>query len=132
MLTCFSKKVACEGLVDLIETGQMESAKMTALLKKYLQPMVAEGIDYLVLGCTHYPYLLPQIQRLIPTSIKVIDSGYAVARQTRNILAQYHLLNEKQDYVATHKWVTNGNLDILKQFAEYKDEKKHSIEVLKL
>ncbi|WP_315156685.1 glutamate racemase [Capnocytophaga leadbetteri] len=121
-----------EGLVDLIEAGQMESAKMTALLQKYLQPMVAEGIDYLVLGCTHYPYLLPQIQRFIPASIKVIDSGYAVARQTRNILAQYHLLNEKQDYVATHKWVTNGNLEILKQFAAYKDEKKHSIEVLKL
>ena len=118
--------------IGVLATRRTLTSDLFAKTSEHLQPMVAEGIDYLVLGCTHYPYLLPQIQQFIPASIKVIDSGYAVARQTRNILAQYHLLNEKQDYVATHKWVTNGNLEILKQFAAYKDEKKHSIEVLKI
>jgi len=48
--------------------------------------MVEANIDYLVLGCSHYPYLIPQIQKIIPKSIKIIDSGEAVARQTKNIL----------------------------------------------
>ena len=48
-----------EGLVDLIEAGRIESPKMTQLLRRHLLPMVALGIDYLVLGCTHYPYHRP-------------------------------------------------------------------------
>lgn len=77
-----------EGLIELIESGRMESTDMTRLLRKYLLPMVAEGIDYLVLGCTHYLYLLPQIRAILPANIKVIDSGYAVAKQTRKVLAE--------------------------------------------
>ena len=106
-----------EGLVDLIEAGRIKSPEMTLLLRKYLLPMVAEGIDYLVLGCTHYPYLLPQIQELIPPHIKVIDSGYAVAKQTRNILSQHHLLNDDATAEAQHLWLANGKVEVLQQFA---------------
>ena len=106
-----------EGLVDLIEAGRIESPEMTQLLRRHLLPMVALGIDYLVLGCTHYPYLLPQIQQLIPAHIKVIDSGYAVAKQTRNILLQHHLLNEDTSMIPSHLWLANGNTEVLKQFA---------------
>lgn len=106
-----------EGLVDLIEAGRIESPEMTQLLRRHLLPMVALGIDYLVLGCTHYPYLLPQIQQLIPPHIKVIDSGYAVAKQTRNILLQHHLLNEDTSMTPSHIWLANGNTEVLKQFA---------------
>ncbi len=105
-----------EGLVDLIENGQMESPEMLELLQKYLLPMVEEGIDHLVLGCTHYPYLLPQIQKIIPETIKVIDSGYAVAKQTQNILKQHNLLN-LFDEKPKHVWYANGSLSVLKQFA---------------
>ncbi len=109
-----------EGLVDLIENGQIESPQMIELLKKYLSPMVDEDIDYLVLGCTHYPYLLPQIQKIIPESIKVIDSGYAVAKQTKNILEQHNLLNfsKKQPQ---HIWYANGTTEILQYFAPKQD-----------
>lgn len=105
-----------EGLVDLIERGLIDSPEMYLLLEKYLYPMVDEGIDHLVLGCTHYPYLLPQIQQIIPENIKVIDSGYAVAKQTRNILSQNALLNDSFAK-PEHIWLTNGNLDVLQQFA---------------
>ena len=82
-----------EGIVQLIESGKLESAEMTALLKLYLQPMIHANIDYLVLGCTHYPYLVPQLLQLLPEHVKIIDSGEAVARQTEAVLKKHNLLN---------------------------------------
>ena len=80
-------------LVKLIENGDMHSEKMSELLEAYLLPMVAQNIDYLVLGCTHYPYLIPQIKKIIPNHIKIIDSGEAVAKQTKHILESHNLFN---------------------------------------
>lgn len=77
-----------EGLVQLIEDGQIDSAEMDQLLHTYLNPMVEANIDYLVLGCSHYPYLIPQIEKILPKHIKIIDSGEAVARQTQNVLRE--------------------------------------------
>ncbi|MES2240400.1 MAG: glutamate racemase [Bacteroidota bacterium] len=74
------------GLVELIENGQIESPEMTQLLHSYLNPMIDANIDFLVLGCSHYPYLIPQIRAIIPNHIRIIDSGLAVARQTQNLL----------------------------------------------
>lgn len=76
------------GLVELIENGEINSPEMTKLLQSYLQPMIDQNIDYLVLGCSHYPYLIPQIQNIIPKQIHIIDSGEAVAKQTKNILLE--------------------------------------------
>jgi glutamate racemase len=76
------------GLVELIENGQIDSPAMEALLHQYLRPMIAANIDYLVLGCSHYPYLIPQIQKILPPHITIIDSGEAVARQTQRVLEQ--------------------------------------------
>lgn len=77
------------GLVQLIENGAINSAEMKALLVSYLTPMIAANIDYLVLGCSHYPYLIPQIRALLPQHIQIIDSGEAVAKQTKNILKEH-------------------------------------------
>lgn len=74
------------GLVQLIEDGQINSLEMTQLLYSYLTPMIDANIDYLVLGCSHYPYLIPQIKKILPEHIHIIDSGQAVARQTQKIL----------------------------------------------
>ena len=84
-------------LVTLIENGEMHSKRMTQLLNDYLLPMVAQDIDYLVLGCTHYPYLIPQIKKIIPKHIKIIDSGEAVAKQTKHILEINNLFNNTKD-----------------------------------
>jgi glutamate racemase len=61
---------------------------MQALLQSYLQPMIEANIDYLVLGCSHYPYLIPQIKKILPDHIQIIDSGQAVARQTQKVLEE--------------------------------------------
>lgn len=76
------------GLVQLIENGQINSTEMTQLLYSYLTPMIEANIDYLVLGCSHYPYLIPQIKKILPEHIQIIDSGQAVAKQTQNILRE--------------------------------------------
>ncbi|AWG24001.1 glutamate racemase [Flavobacterium kingsejongi] len=81
------------GLVQLIENGDLHSPEMTELLQTYLAPMIKANIDYLVLGCTHYPYLIPQIRKIIPEHVKIIDSGEAVARQTSSILTVNNALN---------------------------------------
>lgn len=75
-------------LVPLIENGAITSPEMTQLLHTYLQPMIDADIDYLVLGCSHYPYLIPQIKKILPKNIQIIDSGEAVARQTQKIIEE--------------------------------------------
>ncbi|WP_194767024.1 glutamate racemase [Tamlana sp. I1] len=100
------------GIVELIEGGKLYSEEMNALLKLYLNPMVDANIDYLVLGCTHYPYLLPQLLKILPKHVKIIDSGEAVARQTKAILEKHDLLNS-QTKLAETKFYTNGNPEIM-------------------
>ena len=85
------------GLVPLIENGEMNSKEMNELLHSYLEPMIAANIDYLVLGCSHYPYLIPQIKKILPKEIKIIDSGEAVARQTKNVLLERNGLNNEMN-----------------------------------
>ncbi|KQO34774.1 glutamate racemase [Flavobacterium sp. Leaf82] len=106
------------GLVQLIEDGNLYSPEMTQLLESYLQPMIDENIDYLVLGCSHYPYLIPQIKKILPEHIQIIDSGEAVARQTQNVL------REKVGFTDTLKndpvFYVNSNPEVLKSILDYK------------
>ena len=99
------------GLVELIEDGEIDSPKMNHLLEEYLRPMVNANIDYLVLGCSHYPYLIPQIKKLIPASIQIIDSGEAVARQTKKVLLEKVGFNS--DTNCKQLFLTNGNPIVL-------------------
>ncbi|MFD2552045.1 glutamate racemase [Bizionia sediminis] len=105
------------GIVQLIESGQLESEAMTQLLKQYLQPMIAANVDHLVLGCTHYPYLIPQLKKLLPPEVKIIDSGEAVARQTEYILNQHQLLNT-QSNKAKCLFYTNTQTKVLASLIE--------------
>ena len=106
-----------EGIVQLIENGKLNSEEMKALLKIYLKPMLEAEIDYLVLGCTHYPYLIPILNNILPKKVKIIDSGEAVARQTKVVLSKNNLLNlskKKSQYT----FYSNGDIKILKQLLE--------------
>lgn len=101
-------------LVTLIENGEMNSPEMSDLLQKYLTPMIEQNIDYLVLGCTHYPYLIPQIQKIIPKNIKIIDSGEAVARQTKSILENKVGFRNSLEK-STQIFYTNANPKVLSE-----------------
>lgn len=101
------KETVGKGLVELIEGGKLNSKEMTSLLSLYLEPMIADNIDSLVLGCTHYPYLIPQIKSIVGSKIKIIDSGEAVARQTKAVLKQLNLLNIDAKHQPKHKLYIN-------------------------
>lgn len=79
-------------LVPFVEQGQQLSPACLHVLEQILAPVVAQGADYLVLGCTHYPFLKEAIQVLFADQLTLIDSGLAVARQTARVLMQHELL----------------------------------------
>ncbi len=85
--------IGCAGLEDAVETGSLHSSETLLLLKKYLAPAQHAGADYIVLGCTHYPFLREKIQALVGPTIHLIDSGAAIARQTARLLAVQHIQN---------------------------------------
>lgn len=76
----------CRGLVELIEAGQTEGSATAALLQEVLAPMLAAGIDTLILGCTHYPFVLPLLQTVVGPDVTIIDPAPAVARQAKRVL----------------------------------------------
>jgi len=86
-------EVIGEGLVPLIEEGNINSEEIKSLLKKYLQPMLKANVDYLVLGCSHYPYLIPLLKKLLPKKVSIIDSGEAIAKQTKNVLEKNNIVS---------------------------------------
>jgi len=87
--------VAATGLVELVEAGVLEGDVVQAALKPLLDPMVEVGVDEVVLGCTHYPFLRGEIERYLGADIEVIDSGLAIARRTQFLLEEANALGAR-------------------------------------
>jgi glutamate racemase len=81
----------CTGLVQEIEAGRLDGPETRRILNQALQPMLQAGIDTVVLGCTHYPLVIPQIQSICGPQVRVIDPAPAVARQTERLAGQISL-----------------------------------------
>lgn len=101
-------KATCPGLVSQIEKGYLATPKTNRILAEALLPMLAQGVDTLVMGCTHFPFVIPEIEKITRGCVRVIDPAPAVARQTGRVLAQKGLLAVRQ----AEGWVdfyTTGN-----------------------
>jgi glutamate racemase len=85
--------VAPPDLVELIESGKINHSQTRNLLTDYLLPLKVKGMDTLVLGCTHFPFLRPLLTDILGRQVQLVDSGAAVARQTKRVLEQKNLLN---------------------------------------
>jgi glutamate racemase len=81
----------CPGLVAQIESGLLDDPHTRRILSAALQPMLGQGIDTIVLGCTHYPFVIPMIQEIAGAGVRVIDPAPAVARQVDRVLAAHAL-----------------------------------------
>jgi glutamate racemase len=107
-------EVVGTGIVELIEAGKIDTDAMRQLLIRITQPFMISGIDYLVLGCSHYPYIKHILEELLPKNVRIIDSGTAVARQTLAVLQQYNILNESSE-LGMHQLFSNAHISTLQQ-----------------
>jgi glutamate racemase len=104
----------CPGLVDQVELGDLDSANTRSLISQFVQPLLAQQADILVLGCTHYPFLKPVIQEIAGAGVlRVIDSGAAIARRLHSLLQHHGLLSEanQSGSVAFFTSAENGKAD---------------------
>lgn len=104
---------ACSGLAEQVEKGELRSPATAALVRRYVEPLIRQGADALVLGCTHYPFLLPLIEQAARQAggldANVIDTGDAVARQLQRVLNDRGLLRGVPSGAASiHGWTTGS------------------------
>lgn len=109
-----------EGLVELVEAGKANSPEAESLLRKYITPMIDCNIDHLVLGCTHYPFLKPIIDKIVSADVTIIDPAPAVALQTKRVAEQNLLAcHEKKHPCEVHvDFYSSGNSDVLRGLVE--------------
>ena len=75
-----------EGLVETVEKGVLDGPEVEALVRRCIDPMLEAGADHIVLGCTHYPFLQPVIERLAGPGVTIVNPAPAVARQAQRLL----------------------------------------------
>ena len=102
----------CPGLVEQIEQGNLDGPETRRILDKALKPMLAGGIDTVVMGCTHYPFVIPQIEDITGPSVRTIDPAPAIARQVGRLLAQNGLVNPSEQH-GVMQFYTSGDPDAL-------------------
>ena len=101
-------EATCPGLVKQIERGYLNTFLTRRILQQALQPMLAEGVDTLVMGCTHFPFVIPLIQQIAGDGVRVIDPAPAIARQTERVLFQRYLLQPSSGDTF-HRYLTSGD-----------------------
>jgi glutamate racemase len=104
--------IAGDGLVEAVERGDFRTPETESAVRRAIEPMLAQGVDAIVLGCTHYPFLKPVIRDLAGEGIQLIDSGEGVARQTKRVLEAGHLLR-MPDRPGTLTAYTSGDPDVV-------------------
>jgi glutamate racemase len=102
-------KEVCPGLVQQVEAGRLDTPDTLEMLDRFLQPIRAAGADTIVLGCTHYPFVIEAIRHLAP-GVNVIDPAPAIARQVDRVLHE-RKLGGHADRIGQHRFVTSGDRD---------------------
>ena len=97
---------ACPGLVQQIEKGELTNGETKNILQSALLPMLDQGIDTVVLGCTHYPFVIPSIEQIVGTQVRVIDPAPSIARQVRRLLEAEKLCASGKELANIHYYTT--------------------------
>jgi glutamate racemase len=118
---------AGKGLVELVEANKADTDEAEALLRKYIEPMLLSGIDRLVLGCTHYPFMINRIKKITGDKVTIDDPSFAVAKRTKDLLTVQQLLNSGNEKLP-YKFFINGCPEILEIMLDQITAAKYSIE----
>jgi len=113
-----------EGLVTAIERGELHSVKLRGVLHRHLELLISDKTDYLVLGCTHYPLLIPMIKEIIGEDVTIVDSGKAVAEQTKRILRAENLISDS-NILGTHSLLVSGKMGVMKSIIRELGRENH-------
>jgi len=101
----------CVGLVECIERGELSSGTTLSLLGQYCKPLLDEGADTIVLGCTHYPFVKPLIRQIVGDDVALIDTGAAVAKHLQKRLAALDLLTQQHQAGTVKFWTNSQSAD---------------------
>lgn len=105
----------CPEFVTLVESGQLDGPATRRAAQTYLRPLLDAGIDQLVLGCTHFPFLMPVIQETVGPGVEIIDPGPAIARQAGRVIAAHRRAG---DYPGEVVYFTSGDAHAFHSLAE--------------
>jgi glutamate racemase len=97
----------CVGLVECIERGELDAPETKALIRLYTSPLLVDGADTIVLGCTHYPFIKEVIQDVVGREITLIDTGAAVAKQLKRQLEEKSLFSVGQEKTEVNFWTNS-------------------------
>jgi len=103
----------CNGLVQRIEQGNLSGDETRKILEDALQPMLEKNIDTVVLGCTHYPFVIPLIEEIVGENVRVIDPAPSVAKQAQRLLEAGGVISETESK-GMIKIFTSGDPEVLK------------------
>lgn len=106
--------ISCPHLENVVEQGEFHSAEVDKLLLKYLGEIKNSDADYLVLGCTHYPFLRKYIGKIFGPGVKLLDGGKAIAKQTKVLLENNHIKNKEKKKGETLYFTTGDPLKFSK------------------
>lgn len=107
-----------EGLVELVESGETDTPQARQLIGKYVVPMIEQGVDHIVLGCTHYPFLEGVIKEFTGEGVEIVNPAPAIARRVEEVLAQRRskFVGNEVPVINGNMFVTTGdNLEVMKQ-----------------
>lgn len=103
----------CSGLVQQIEMGNLQGDETRKILEDALHPMLEKNIDTVVLGCTHYPFVIPLIEKIIGEKVRVIDPAPAVAKQVKRLLEAGGMLSQSERD-GNVRFLTSGDVDAVR------------------
>jgi len=118
------------GLVDLVEQNKIDSIELKVLLQKYLKPMLEQNVDYIVLGCTHYPLLSNKIRSIVGEKITLLEPSKAIAKQVKVKLIEINGMAENNKHRKTEIYTSGNNfLPIFSVLKQLKMDKNEKIEI---
>ena len=107
-------------LVKIIEENGINEELLIPKLREYIEPMLEKNIDHLVLGCTHYYYLMCLLKKILPNGVKILDSSRAVTKRVQNLLKDYNI--DSNTSKTKNIFLCTGNDNIIKKFLSSNDK----------
>ena len=109
--------VPCPGLAQAVESGDLDALAVRALVDRYTEPLRVQGVDTVVLGCTHYPWVAPLIQAALGPEVRLIDTAQAVAAQTARVLSSAQAITDETRHRSLQAY-TSDDCRTLLRFAQ--------------